>query len=121
MDELRVADAIDEIFTLLRRANKYVDETTPWILGKDPEQKGRLDTVLYNLLETIRFAAELITPFLPETGEKILRQLNVEPMGWDSLASFGALDAGHVIGEPEILFARLDAAKTLADIEEKGK
>ena len=116
MDELRVADAIDEIFTLLRRANKYVDETTPWVLGKDPAQKARLDTVLYNLLETIRIAATLLGPFLPETAEKIFRQLNVEPTGWDTLGKFGYLPAGHVVGAPEILFARIDKEKKMKEI-----
>ncbi len=116
MDTLHVADAIDEIFTLLRRANKYVDETEPWKLGKNPEDKARLDTVLYNLLETIRFAAELITPFLPETGERIFRQLNVSPSGWDGLQKFGLLPAGHKIGQSEILFQRLDPAKKAQEI-----
>ena len=119
MKELRVADAIDEIFTLLRRANKYVDETTPWILGKDPEQKERLDTVLYNLLETIRIAATLLKPFLPETAERIFQQLNIEPSTWDDLSTFGYLPAGHTVGKPEILFARIDKAKELQEIQEK--
>ena len=119
MKELRVADAIDEIFTLLRRANKYVDETTPWILGKDPEQKERLDTVLYNLLETIRIAATLLKPFLPETAERIFQQLNIEPSTWDDLDTFGYLPAGHTVGKPEILFARIDKAKKLQEIQEK--
>ncbi len=117
MDGLRVADALSEIFTLLRRANKYIDETMPWVLGKDPAQKERLDTVLYNLLETIRFGATMLAPFLPDTAERIFRQLNVAPSEWDSLQSFGALPAGHVIGQPEILFARLDMAKKLEEIE----
>ena len=116
MDELRVADAIDEIFALLRRANKYVDETTPWVLGKDPAQKERLDTVLYNLLETVRFAATLLKPFLPDTAEKIFKQLNIEPTGWDSLESFGYLPAGHTVGQQEILFARIDKEKKLKEI-----
>ncbi len=117
MGELRVADAIDEIFTLLRRANKYVDETTPWVLGKDPAQKARLDTVLYNLLETIRIAATLLGPFLPETAEKIFRQLNIEPTGWDTLDKFGFLPAGHTVGTPEILFARIDKEKKMKEIQ----
>ena len=116
MDELRVADAIDEIFTLLRRANKYIDETMPWVLGKDESRRERLDTVLYNLLETIRSCAELLSPFLPETSEKIFRQLGVSPAGWDSLAAFGALPAGHKVGQAEILFARLDMEKKLEEI-----
>ena len=117
MDELRVADALSEIFTLLRRANKYIDETLPWVLGKDPAQKERLDTVLYNLLETIRFGATMLAPFLPETAERIFRQLGISPSGWDSLQAFGGLPAGHTIGQAEILFARLDMAKKLEEIE----
>ncbi len=117
MNELRVADAIDEIFTLLRRANKYIDETQPWVLGKDTANKERLDTVLYNLLEVIRFAATLLTPFLPETGNKIFAQLGIEPSDWESLNSFGALKVGHTVSQPEILFARIDAAKKLEELE----
>ena len=116
MAGLRVADAMDEIFALLRRANKYVDETMPWVLGKDPAQKGRLDTVLYNLLETIRFAATLLQAFLPETAEKIFAQLNIAPTGWDSLEHFGYLPAGHTVGTPEILFARIDKDKKLKEL-----
>ena len=118
MDELRVADCIDEVFTLLRRANKYIDETMPWALAKDEANHERLDTVLYNLLETIRFAATLLKPFLPETGDRIFKQLNIEPSDWDSLASFGGLQAGHKIGEGEILFGRIDLAKKLEEIAE---
>ena len=120
MNELRVADAIDEIFTLLRRANKYIDETQPWVLGRDEANKARLGTVLYNLLETIRFAATLLTPFLPDTGRKIFEQLAIEPCSFDSLSSFGALPAGHTIGKAEILFARIDMKKALAEIEAKN-
>lgn len=118
MDELRVADAIDEIFTLLRRANKYIDETMPWALARDESRKARLDTVLYNLLESIRIAAALLTPFLPETGARIFRQLDLPPCGWESLSAFGALETGHRVGQPEILFARLDPEKKLAEVTE---
>ena len=117
MEGLHVADAIDEIFTLLRRANKYIDETQPWILGKNPEQKERLDTVLYNLLETIRFCATLLQPYLPETADKIFAQLAIAPSDWDSLQQFGLLPVGHVIGKAEILFARLDVSKKMEEIE----
>ena len=116
MNELKVADAMDEIFTLLRRANKYIDETMPWVLGKDPEQKERLDTVLYNLLESIRIAAALLRPFLPETGDRIFKQLNLQPCDWDCLSSFGAIPTGHVLGQSEILFARLDTAKKMEEV-----
>lgn len=117
MDELKVADAISEIFTLLRRANKYIDETTPWILGKDESQYDRLDTVLYNLLETIRIAATLLYPFMPDASDAIFRQLNLERGEWESLERFGLIPSGHIVGQPEILFARIDAAKKLEEIE----
>ena len=116
MDELRVADAIDEIFTLLRRANKYIDETMPWALAKDEALHGRLDTVLYNLLETIRVAATLLHPFLPQTAERIFQQLNIEHPTWDSLFGFGALPAGHQLNQGEILFARIDIPKKLEEM-----
>ncbi len=117
MNELKVADAIDEIFVLLRRANKYIDETAPWALAKNEEYKPRLGTVLYNLLEAIRFAAVSLKPFLPETSDRILAQLNVENGGLESLESFGVLPSGGKVGPGEILFARLDPAQKLAEIE----
>ena len=117
MDELKVADAISEIFTLLRRANKYIDETTPWVLGKDESKKARLDTVLYNLLETIRIAATLLFPFMPHTAEKIFAQLNLKMGEWESLEQFGLIPQGHEVGTAEILFARLDAAKKMEEVE----
>ncbi len=116
MNELKVADAIDEIFVLLRRANKYIDETAPWILAKSEETQARLGTVLYNLLEAIRFAAISLEPYLPETAQRILSQLNVGNGGLESLASFGALVPGSSVGAGEILFARLDPAKKLEEI-----
>ena len=119
MDGLHVADAIDEIFVLLRRANKYIDETTPWLLAKDPDKKDRLGTVLYNLLESIRFAAIMLEAYLPETSGKILRQLQVENGGLESLKEFGGMPVGGSVGTAEILFERIDAAKKLQEIEEK--
>ena len=116
MDELKVADAIDEIFVLLRRANKYIDETMPWALAKSEETKPRLGTVLYNLLEAIRFAAIALKPFLPDTGDRILAQISAEDGGLESLTSFGVLPAGNKVGAGEILFARLDAAKKMEQI-----
>jgi len=117
MNDLKVADAIDEIFTLLRRANKYIDETMPWALAKSEETKPRLGTVLYNLLEAIRFAAIALKPFLPDTSDRILNQLNIENGGLESLNTFGVLPSGGKVGAGEILFARLDMAKKLEEID----
>ncbi len=116
MDELKVADAIDEIFVLLRRANKYIDETAPWVLAKSEDSRARLGTVLYNLLESIRFAAISLEPYLPDTAGRILKQLNVENGGLESLEHFGALIPGSQVGAGEILFARLDPAKKMEEI-----
>ena len=116
MDELKVSDSIDEIFTLLRRSNKYIDETQPWILGRDENKKERLGTVLYNLLESIRIAAVLLEPFLPEIAEKILKQLNTDKKDWESLLQFNGMVPGQKVGTPEILFARIDAAKKIEEI-----
>lgn len=117
MDGLHVADSIDEIFAILRRANKYIDETMPWALGKDESQKSRLDTVLYNLLESIRFAAVLLEPFLPGTSAKIYSQLATTKTDYASLELWGGMDVGAKIGEPQILFARIDAEEKLAECE----
>ncbi|MBQ4600214.1 MAG: methionine--tRNA ligase [Oscillospiraceae bacterium] len=116
MDELKVADAIDEIFVLLRRANKYIDETAPWALAKDESSRDRLGTVLYNLLESIRFAAISLEAFLPDTSKRILAQLNVENGGLESLERFGVLAPGGQVGAGEILFARLDKEKKMDEI-----
>ena len=116
MKELRVADAIDEIFVLLRRANKYIDETAPWALAKDEANRARLGTVLYNLLEAIRFAAILLKPYLPDTSDKMLRQLGVENGGVESLNSFDGMPVGGHVGQAEILFARLDMEKKMEEI-----
>ena len=117
MNELKVADAIDEVFTLLRRANKYIDETAPWALAKDEANKARLGTVLYNLLECIRMAAVAIEPFLPDTSAKILAQIKCENGGLESLAAFGAVAPGTKLDAPEILFARLDPVKKMEEID----
>ena len=117
MDELKVADAIDEIFVLLRRANKYIDETAPWALAKDESQKERLGTVLYNLLESIRFAAVMLESFLPDTAKKILQQLQVENGGLESLKEFGKMVPGAKVGPGEILFARLNMEEKMAEID----
>lgn len=109
MEELRLAEALSEIFVLLRRTNKYIDETTPWVLGKEEADAPRLKTVLYNLLESIRIAAVLLKPFIPQTAEKIFAQLNTKKQDFDSIEHFGQLEQGiKVTDKPEILFARLD-------------
>ncbi|MCM1287818.1 MAG: methionine--tRNA ligase [Clostridium sp.] len=120
MEKLRVADAITEIFALFKRCNKYIDETTPWVLGKDPAQSDRLNTVLYNLVESITVGATLLEPFMPETAEKILKQLNTEKRRVTELASFGLYPSGtQVAAEPEMLFARIDAPAMLDEIERR--
>lgn len=117
MKELRVADAMDAIWALLRRSNKYIDETEPWILAKDESKKERLATVMYHLLEAIRFSAVLLQPFLPETAERIFGQINSDKKCLDSLKSFDGMVAGNYVGEAEVLFARIDEKKELAELE----
>ncbi len=119
MESYHIADALDAIFTMLRRANKYIDETTPWTLAKSEETRGRLATVMYNLLETIRTAAVLLTPFIPNTAEKIFEQLNTDKRDYDTVCIFGALESGKNVGEAAVLFARLDEEKILADVAAK--
>lgn len=117
MDTYHISDAIDEIFSLARRSNKYIDETTPWILAKDEQKKERLNTVLYNLIESIRFIAVLLSPFMPDTSEKILSQIGCDIISFDSLSEFGAIPNGQKVGEPVPLFSRLDEEEMLAKIE----
>lgn len=121
MNQLRVADAIDDIFALLRRSNKYIDETTPWALGKDESRKSRLATVLYNLLECIRTSAVLLEPFLPDTSKKILDQLNTEKRTFETVGTFGQLESGITLNKAEILFARLDEKEVLEKIAAESK
>ena len=121
LSEYRVSDTLDAIFTLAKRCNKYIDETAPWALAKDESKKARLGTVLYNLLESIRFVAVLLSPFLPETSEKILSQINTDIKDYDSLSAFGALKAGTVVGKAEPLFARIDAKEMLEKIEARAE
>ena len=119
MDKLRVADAITEIFSVFKRCNKYIDETEPWILGKDEAKKDRLSTVLYNLVESIVIGASLLEAFMPETTEKILTQLNAKKRTRDELNTFGLYESGtKVTDSPEILFMRLDPKEVLAKAEE---
>ena len=115
----RVADAVEAVLNLAKRSNKYIDETTPWALAKDEASLPRLGTVLYNLLEAIRYIAVLLSPFMPETSEKIFAQMNCDIKDYESLESFGALKAGEKVGKAEALFARIDAEKMLTEIAEK--
>ena len=122
MEKLRVADAITEIFGIFRRSNKYIDETTPWTLAKDEEKKARLSEVLYNLTEAITIGASLLASFMPETSEKILKQLNTEKRSLDQMTEFGLYPSGNKVTEkPEILFARMDIKEVLEKVEEMKK
>ncbi len=120
MENLRVADAITEVFNLFRRCNKYIDETTPWILAKDEATRPRLETVLYNLVESISIGATLLKSFMPKTADKILAQLNAREVSYDALGTFGSYVSGtKVTNQPEILFARLDLEEVLKKVEER--
>lgn len=121
LSKYRVSDALEAILSLARRSNKYIDETAPWVLAKDEDKKERLGTVLYNLLESIRFIAILVSPFMPETAEKIFKQINTQVTSYNSLKEFGGLKAGEKVGTAEPLFSRLDSEKLLADIAEAAK
>ena len=119
MDKLRVADAITAVFDLFRRCNKYIDETTPWVLAKDEADHDRLAEVLYNLTESITVGASLLHSFLPETAEKIVKQLNTTLRDYDDLDKFGLYESGSKVTDtPEILFARLDAKEVMPKVEE---
>ena len=117
MDKFRIADAMTEVFNLFKRCNKYIDETTPWVLGKDPEKKDRLSTVLYNLIESITMGASLLAPFMPETAEKIFAQLNTRERSMEELNMFGLLQEAKVTEKPEILFARLDIKEVVEKVD----
>ena len=119
MNEFKVSDALSEIFNLLRRSNKYIDETTPWVLAKNEEDKDKLNACLYNLIETIRISAVLLSSFMPETSENILSQLNVKEYDYESILTFGAIENGHKVSEGTPLFARIDEAKKLEEIEKE--
>ena len=119
MDKLRVADAITEVFSLFKRCNKYIDETTPWTLAKDEAKKDRLATVLYNLVEGICIGTTLLGSFMPDTTKRILGQLNASERTLEDLKTFGLYPSGNKVTEkPEILFARLDLKEVLAKVEE---
>ncbi len=118
MEQLRVADAISEIFVLFKRCNKYIDETMPWALAKDESKQDRLATVLYNLVESIAIGAELLESFMPGTSKKILAQLNAQKRGLEQMNQFGLYESGtKVTDKPEILFARLDLKEVMEKVE----
>ncbi len=117
MDSFCISDAVNEVMAVAKRSNKYIDETMPWALAKDVAKKERLGTVMYNLIESIRFIAVQLKPFMPETAEKILAQIGCSVDTYESLEAFGATPAGTVMGESAPLFGRIDAEKLLAEIE----
>ncbi|MFR8731892.1 MAG: methionine--tRNA ligase [Clostridium perfringens] len=117
IDALKIPEALESIWTLISRANKYIDETTPWILAKDEEKKERLGTVLYNLLETLRFVSVMISPFLTETSVKINAQLNTKVTTWESLKEFNGTVAGDKVVKGDVIFPRIDVEENLAELE----
>ena len=118
MNELKVADAIDCIFEIFKRCNKYIDETTPWLLAKDESNKDRLATVMYNLLESIRHGAVLLQAVLPDTSDSIFKQLNTENRYYDSLSTFDGLDYGIILNDPSPLFVRIDKEVVLNELNQ---
>ena len=121
MESYAFQNALAEIFKVISRANKYIDENAPWILAKDEEKKPRLARVLYNLLETVRICAGLLTPFMPDTVAEIGKRLGGAELSWDSLATFGVLDAEVATVNGPALFPRIDMEKELAALEELSK
>ena len=124
MDNFHLSDALESVFEMFSRANKYIDETTPWVLAKDESKRERLGTVLYNLLETIRWGAIMLSPFVPETSEEILNELATDARAFDTIGGeekFGGIVAGGLVGDSKVLFARVDEEKKLAELEEKRK
>lgn len=117
IDNLKIPEALDHIWELIGRANKYIDETTPWILAKDPAKKERLGTVLYNLVETLRIVSVMLSPFLTETSKKMNEQLNVELTTWDSIASFDGTRAGTKVNKGEVMFPRIDVDAKLEELD----
>ncbi|MCR4906181.1 MAG: methionine--tRNA ligase, partial [Clostridiales bacterium] len=117
MDSYHIADACADVFAMFRRANKYIDETAPWVLARSDENRARLGTVLYNLLETIRIGAVMLTALIPGTAESIFSQIGSELKDYDSIFAFGGLESGKSVGEAAPLFARIDEAKLLAEID----
>jgi methionyl-tRNA synthetase len=121
MGEYMTSQALEVILNLAKRCNKYIDETTPWILAKDETQQKRLGTVLYNLLEGIRFIAVLLSPFMPGTSNEILGQINCEINSFESLSTFGAVKAGTKVGTASPLFLRIDPEKMFLQIDQLNK
>ena len=119
MEKLRVADAMDCIWKIVDRSNKYIDETMPWALAKTEEGRETLKTVMYHLAEAIRFIASLLSSFMPDTSAEIAKQTGAEDLSWESLSSFGGVKPGTRVGEAVPLFARLDPEKKLAELEEE--
>ena len=111
MNNLRIADSLDAIFEIFRRGNKYIDETMPWVLAKDESKRDRLATVLYNLVESIRYGAVLLQAFMPDTAEKIFKQINTDKTMFDTLDKFGYYESGTKVGKAEVLFMRIDTNK----------
>ena len=117
IDNLRIPEALSSVWELIGRANKYIDETTPWILAKDESKKERLGTVLYNLVESLRIVSSLLESFLPTTSKKINEQLNIELTTWDSLASFDGTRAGVKVNKGAVIFPRIDVEAKIAELE----
>ena len=119
MNEYKISEALNLIFDIFSRANKYIDETTPWVLGSNKKQYSRLATIMYNLLETIRIGAVLLQSFLPETADNIFGQLNTFNKNYDSIKEFKGMDVGIKLNQPIPLFIRIDKNEKLKEIEEK--
>ena len=118
MDHLRVADSLSAVMSIFKRLNKYIDETMPWALAKEEDKQDRLATVLYNLIEGINIGASMIKPFMPETADKILSQINAEFRSFDNMDEFGLYKSGSkVTDSPEILFARMKMDDLVAMVE----
>lgn len=118
MNNYRIPDALEHIWDLINRSNKYIDETQPWVLAKDPEKKERLGTVLYNLVEALRFIGILVKPYLPDTSDRILAQINASVTGMDTLSEFNGTKAGDSVRKGEIIFPRIDVEKKLDELEQ---
>ena len=121
IDKLNIPEALDVIFNVIGRANKYIDETTPWILAKDEAKKNRLGTVLYNLAEALRISAVLLSAFLPETADKIFAQLNITNKTWESLKEFNGTVVGTTVKKGENLFPRIDVEAKLEELAAMNK